>query len=158
MSVNKVIIVGHLGRDPESRTFDNGNAVCNFSVATSEKWKDKHTGEMREATEWHRIQTSGKLAEICQQWLKKGSLVYIEGSLRTRKWEDKDGQERSVQEVRADVMKMLGAKNTGSESSAGQAEKRSPAPARQNTQQSQSPATSHSGSSGFDDMDDDIPF
>lgn len=105
--VNKVILVGTLGRDPESRTFDNGGSVCNFSIATSEAWKDKQTGEPREETEWHRIVCNGRLAEIAQQYLKKGSKVYIEGSLRTRQWKDKDGVDRYQTEVRASSLQML---------------------------------------------------
>lgn len=107
--VNKVILVGTLGRDPESRTFDNGNSVCNFSIATSEQWKDKNTGEPVENTEWHRIQASGKLAEICQQYLKKGSKVYIEGSLKTREYES-EGTKKQITEIRATQMQMLGDK------------------------------------------------
>lgn len=105
--INKVILVGTLGRDPESKTFSNGGTVCNFSIATSEQWTDKVTGERREATEWHRIVANGRLAEICQQYLKKGSQVYIEGSLRTREWEDQ-GQKRYITEIRALEMQMLG--------------------------------------------------
>lgn len=107
--INKVILVGTLGRDPESRTFDNGNSVCNFSIATSEQWKDKNTGEPVENTEWHRIQASGKLAEICQQYLKKGSKVYIEGSLKTREYES-EGTKKQITEIRASQMQMLGDK------------------------------------------------
>ncbi len=107
--VNKVILVGTLGRDPESRTFDNGNSVCNFSIATSEQWKDKNTGEPVENTEWHRIQASGKLAEICQQYLRKGSKVYIEGSLKTREYES-EGTKKQITEIRASQMQMLGDK------------------------------------------------
>lgn len=116
--VNKVILVGALGRDPESKTFDNGGSLCNFSIATSESWNDKNTGERQEITEWHRIVVNGKLAGVCQQYLKKGSKVYIEGSLRTRKWTDKDGQERYQTEIRADSMQMLGDKGDSSNSNA----------------------------------------
>ena len=109
-SVNKVILVGNLGRDPEVRYTASGDAMCNFSIATTESWKDKASGERRELTEWHRVSLFGKLAEIAGQYLKKGSQVYIEGSLRTRKWTDKDGQEKYTTEIRGDEMKMLGSR------------------------------------------------
>ena len=142
-SVNKVIIVGNLGADPESRFAPSGDAICNISVATTESWKDKQTGEKKEATEWHRVGFYGKLAEIAGQYLKKGSQVYIEGSLRTRKWQDKTGQDRYTTEIRADVMKMLGGKSEGQQQSAAP---RQQAPQRQ---QMAPPAG---------DFDDDIPF
>ena len=106
--INKVIIVGHLGNDPEMRSMPNGDAVANISVATSEAWTDKNTGERREVTEWHRIVFYRKLAEICGQYLKKGAQVYIEGRLRTRKWQDQNGQDRYTTEIQGDVMQMLG--------------------------------------------------
>ena len=106
--INKVIIVGHLGNDPEMRSMPNGEAVANISVATSEAWTDKNTGERREVTEWHRIIFYRKLAEICGQYLKKGAQVYIEGRLRTRKWQDQNGQDRYTTEIQGDVMQMLG--------------------------------------------------
>ncbi len=106
--INKVIIVGHLGNDPEMRSMPNGEAVANISVATSEAWADKNTGERREVTEWHRIVFYRKLAEICGQYLKKGAQVYIEGRLRTRKWQDQNGQDRYTTEIQGDVMQMLG--------------------------------------------------
>ncbi|EME4829875.1 single-stranded DNA-binding protein [Acinetobacter baumannii] len=105
--VNKVILVGTLGANPESRTFPNGGSVCQFSIATSEKWQNKQTGDWIEQTEWHRIVANNRLGEIAQQYLKKGSKVYIEGSLRTRKWNDQNGQERYSTEVRADNLQML---------------------------------------------------
>ena len=105
--VNKVILVGTLGANPESRTFPNGGSVCQFSIATSEKWQNKQTGDWIEQTEWHRIVANNRLGEIAQQCLKKGSKVYIEGSLRTRKWNDQNGQERYSTEVRADHLQML---------------------------------------------------
>lgn len=107
-SINKAILIGHLGKDPDSRFTATGDAVCTLSLATSESWKDKTTGEKKEATEWHRVTAFGKLAEICGQYLKKGSLVYIEGKIQTRKWQDKDGQDKYTTEIRADTMKMLG--------------------------------------------------
>ena len=106
--INKVIIVGHVGNDPEMRSMPNGEAVANISVATSEAWTDKNTGERREVTEWHRIVFYRKLAEICGQYLKKGAQVYIEGRLRTRKWQDQNGQDRYTTEIQGDVMQMLG--------------------------------------------------
>ena len=106
--INKVIIVGHLGNDPEVRQFSNGGSVTNISVATSEQWTDKQSGEKREATEWHRISLFNRLGEIAAQYLRKGSKVYIEGSLRTRKWQDQNGQDRYITEIRADSMQMLG--------------------------------------------------
>jgi single-strand DNA-binding protein len=107
-SVNKVIIVGNLGRDPEMRTFPSGDRVANVTIATTDRWKDKQSGEMKEATEWHRVVFNGRLAEIAGQYLRKGSQVYVEGSLRTRKWTDKDGVEKYTTEIRADQMQMLG--------------------------------------------------
>lgn len=107
-SVNKVILVGNLGKDPETRYAPSGDAICNVSIATTESWKDRSTGEKREATEWHRVVFFGKLAEIAGQYLRKGSSVYIEGSLRTRKWQDKEGRDQYTTEIRADEMKMLG--------------------------------------------------
>lgn len=109
--VNKVIIVGHLGNDPEVKTFANGGSLTNISVATSEQWTDKNTGEKREATEWHRIVLNNRLGEIAAQYLRKGSAVYIEGSLRTRKWQDQNGQDRWSTDIRADRMQMLGGRN-----------------------------------------------
>ena len=109
-SVNKVLIIGNLGKDPETRYMPSGDAVTNFSVATTDKWKDKQSGEQKETTEWHRISTFGKLAEIAGQYLKKGSQVYIEGSLRTRKWTDSNGQEKYSTEIKADLLQMLGGK------------------------------------------------
>lgn len=108
--VNKVILIGTLGKDPETKTFSNGGSVTNFSIATSERWKDKNTGEMKDQTEWHSIVLNNKLGEIAQQYLRKGSKVYIEGSLRTRKWQDQNGQDRYTTEIRGDQMQMLGDK------------------------------------------------
>jgi single-strand DNA-binding protein len=106
-NVNKVTVMGVLGRNPETKQFPNGGSVTTFSVATTEFWKDKTTGERKEATEWHRIATSNRLAEIASKYLKKGSKVYIEGSLRTRKWKDQSGADREIVEVRADVLQLL---------------------------------------------------
>jgi single-strand DNA-binding protein len=128
-SVNKVIIVGNLGRDPETRTFPSGDQVCNVTIATTDKWKDKQSGEMREATEWHRVTFSGRLAEIAAQYLTKGAQVYVEGQIRTRKYTDKDGVEKYATEIRADQMQMLGSKER---SEAPREQQR--APARQQSQ------------------------
>ena len=105
--VNKVIIIGHLGAEPETRQFSNGGSVTNISVATSEQWTDKQTGEKREATEWHRIVLFNRLGEIAAQYLRKGSQVYIEGSLQTRKWQDQNGQDRYITEIKANNMQIL---------------------------------------------------
>ncbi|MDO5768508.1 MAG: single-stranded DNA-binding protein [Psychrobacter sp.] len=113
--VNKVIIIGHLGNDPETKQFSNGGSVTNISVATSEQWTDKQTGEKREATEWHRVTLFNRLGEIAAQYLRKGSQVYIEGSLRTRKWQDQNGQDRYSTEIKADNMQMLGGASGGSQ-------------------------------------------
>ena len=165
-SVNKIILVGNLGRDPEMRSFPNGDQVANITIATTDKWKDKATGDMKEATEWHRVVFNGRLAEIAGQYLRKGSQVYIEGSLRTRKWTDKDGAEKSTTEVRADQMQMLssrqgtGGGDEGGASSSGSYEARRAAPAaapRAPAPMAARPAPSKAAS-GFDDMDDDIPF
>jgi len=109
--VNKVILIGSLGKDPESRSTANGGAICNLSLATSESWKDKQTGKLEERTEWHRVSMFGRLAEIAQQFLSKGSKVYIEGSLRTRKWQDKDGKDNYTTEIVASEMQMLDGKS-----------------------------------------------
>ena len=108
--VNKVILVGTLGRDPETKTFPNGGSLTQFSIATSESWTDKNTGERKEHTEWHRIVASNRLGEIAQQYLKKGSKVYIEGKLKTRQWTDQNGQERYTTEISANELQMLGSK------------------------------------------------
>lgn len=152
-SVNKVIIVGNLGRDPEMRTFPSGDQVANVTVATTDKWKDKQTGEMKEATEWHRITFNGRLAEIAGQYLRKGSQVYVEGSLRTRKWTDQSGVEKYSTEIRADSLQMLGGRQDAAPATAPAAR---PAPPPQ--RQAPAPAPRGSTGSGFDDMDSDIPF
>ena len=165
-SVNKVILIGNLGADPESRFAPSGDAICNIRLATTENWRDKNTGERREATEWHRVSFYGKLAEIAGQYLRKGSQVYIEGSLRTRKWQDKDGQDRYTTEIRADEMKMLGRREggdapmRGGEGGGWDAGAQS-APARQAAapaQRAQPQSAPPQQSGGFGDFDDDIPF
>jgi single-strand DNA-binding protein len=112
MSVNKVLLVGYLGADPEMRSFSNGDAVCNLRLATNESWNDRQTGERHEATEWHRVVLYRKLAEIAQKYLRKGSRIYVEGKIRHRKWQDKDGMERTTTEIEAASMTMLDAKET----------------------------------------------
>lgn len=153
-SVNKVILIGNLGKDPETRYLPSGEAVTSFSIATSETWKDKTSGEKKEATEWHRISAFGKLAEICGEYLRKGSQVYIEGALRTRKWQDKEGQDRYTTEIRADQMRMLGSRGGGEGGGGGGMREPSAAPSGGSA--SKAPAKKSGGS--FDDMDDDIPF
>ncbi len=152
MSLNQAQIIGRLGKDPEVRYLPNGDAVANFSLATSERWKDKATGEAKEATEWHRITMFGRVAEVAGEYLKKGALVFVQGKLVTRKYTDKDGIERYSTEVRADTMKMLGGRD---DQAGGQAPADRPARAPAAAQR-QAPAPA--GGSGFDDMDDDIPF
>ncbi|MEY4694028.1 MAG: Single-stranded DNA-binding protein [Pseudomonadota bacterium] len=163
-SVNKVIIVGNLGRDPETRYLPSGDAVSNINVATTDRYKDKATGEMKEATEWHRISFFGKLAEIAGQYLKKGSQVYVEGSLRTRKYTDKDGIEKFATEIRGETMQMLGGRQgmggPADEGAGGGYAPRQAAPAqRPASAPAQRPAAAAKpAASSFDDMDDDIPF
>ena len=144
--VNKVILIGNLGKDPESRSLPSGGAVCNVTVATTDGWKDKQTGEKKEHTEWHNVVFFDRLAEIAGQYLKKGSKVYIEGSLRTRKWQDKEGKDRYTTEVRANDMQMLDSKGAGG--GAGSYERSEPRAERA----SAAPAVAEK------DLDDDIPF
>lgn len=147
--VNRVTLLGTLGRDPESKTFPNGGSLCQFSIATSEAWTDKNSGERKEQTEWHRIVFNNRLAEIAQQYLKKGSKVYIEGSLRTRQWTDQNGQERYTTEVRGDSMQMLDSPNQGQQSQ----------PAQQGGYgQPKQPERPHRPSVPPAGLDDDLPF
>lgn len=139
--VNKVIIVGRLGQDPEIRYMPDGKAVANLSVATSESWKDKQTGQKQEKTEWHRIVIFGKLAEIAGEYLSKGSQAYFEGKLQTRKWQDKNGQDKYTTEIISNTMQMLDTKGGSS-----------------NNQQQQSQPPAQQPAQGFDDFDDDIMF
>lgn len=188
-SINKVILVGNLGRDPEMRSFPNGDQIANVTIATTDRWRDRNTGENKEATEWHRVVFHGRLAEVVGQYLRKGSQVYVEGSIRTRKWTDpQSGQERYATEIRADAMQMLGARqgsgnqNSGHNTGYGDegyadsngydqpptprrpaAPPRSPAPQRSAPTTTPAAATTpppppRTAASGFDDMDDDIPF
>ena len=157
-SVNKVIILGNLGADPESRFAPSGDAVCNIRVATSEAWKDKATGERKEATEWHRVSFYGNLAEIAGQYLRKGSQVYIEGSLRTRKWQDKEQKDHYSTEIIADQMQMLGGRGGGmgggsqdeGDSYQGGASESRPARKPQ--------AKAQAATADSPEFDDDIPF
>ncbi|MDZ7644850.1 MAG: single-stranded DNA-binding protein [Woeseiaceae bacterium] len=142
--INKVIVVGNLGQDPETRYMPSGAAVTNMTVATNETWKDKQTGEQKERTEWHRVAMFGRLAEIAAEYLRKGSQVYIEGKLRTRKWQDKQGNDRYTTEIIADEMQMLGGRSGGG----------APAMSGSGPSGPSGPAPAPSG----DDFDDDIPF
>lgn len=150
-SVNKVIIVGNLGKDPETRYLPSGDAVTNITVATTDKYKDKTTNEMKEQTEWHRITFFGKLAEVVAQYQKKGSAIYVEGKLRTRKWTDNAGVEKYSTDIIADSMQMLGGRmsDSGASSSSNSYKERNDAP-------SHLPSSAPSSSLGA--MDDDIPF
>jgi single-strand DNA-binding protein len=165
-SVNKVILIGNLGRDPEVRYLPSGAAVCNLRLATTRTWKNKDSGERQEETEWHTVSLFDRQAEIAGEYLKKGRSVYIEGRLRTRKWTDKEGQERYSTEVVAENMVLLGGRegggmgggmgaDDGGAPSAPQGA-RSAAPAARGAAPAGKPAAK--GSTGFDDMDDDIPF
>jgi single-strand DNA-binding protein len=152
--VNKVIIVGNLGNDPDTKYMPSGSAVTNLSVATNESWKDKKTGEQKDRTEWHRVAMFGRLAEIAAEYLRKGSQIYIEGKLRTRKWQDKQGNDRYTTEVIADEMQMLGGRGDTPSMGGGGGGGRSsggPPPAGP-------PQDSGGGSGPADEFDDDIPF
>ncbi|WP_441280649.1 single-stranded DNA-binding protein [Tardiphaga sp. 862_B3_N1_1] len=154
-SVNKVIVLGNVGRDPEVRTFPSGDQVANVTVATTEKWRDKNSGEPKEATEWHKLVFNGKLAEIVAKYVKKGSQIYVEGMLKTRKWTDQaSGQERYATEIRVDTMQLLGGRPDGA---AAPAPAQAPAAPRQQQQRAAAPAPARA-QGGFDDMDSDIPF
>lgn len=163
-SVNKVILIGNLGRDPETRYAPSGSAICNVRIATTRNWKDKASGEKREETEWHSVVFYDRLAEIAGEYLKKGRPVYVEGRLKTRKWQDKDGQDRYTTEIIAESMQLLGSRDGGGDDAGGYS--REPA-----AQGAPARAPARSGGAGgapggapggkapnFDDMDDDIPF
>ena len=159
-SVNKVILVGNLGRDPETRYMPDGGAITNISIATTATWKDK-SGEKQEQTEWHRVAFFGKLAEIAGEYLKKGSQVYVEGKLRTRKWQDKDGVDKYTTEVLADSMQMLGSRQGmggGDSGGGGEHQGSSSRPSAGGGSSPSKPDASKGGAAKFDDMDDDIPF
>lgn len=163
-AINKVILIGNIGKDPEVRYTPNGNAICNVSVATTRTWKDKTSGDKQEEVEWHRVVFYDRLAEIAGEYLKKGRPIYVEGRLKTRKWQNKEGQDVYTTEVIANEMQMLGGREGmgggdegGGGGGGGNDNSRpasAPAPA------SRPPATKPAGkpSTGFDDMDDDIPF
>jgi len=136
--LNKAQIIGRVGRDPEVRYLTSGDAVVNISLATTERWKDKSSGETKEATEWHRVNLFGRLAEIAGQYVQQGSLIYIEGKIKTRKWKDKDGTEKYTTEIFGESLKLLSSK--------------------QGTQPREEKPKPESKGSGFDDMDDSIPF
>ena len=175
-SINKVILIGNLGRDPEVRYTPNGNAVCNIAIATSRNWKDKTSGDKMEETEWHRVVFYDRLAEIAGEYLKKGRPVYVEGRLKTRKWQDKEGKDNYTTEIVADNMQMLGGREgAGGDDASGQARgsardrgdfdggERSSNAARPPQRpaakpEAARPAAAQKTSTGFDDMDDDIPF
>jgi single-strand DNA-binding protein len=157
-SVNKVILVGNLGRDPETKYMPDGAALTNASIATSYNWTDKASGEKKEETEWHRVVFRGRLAEIAGEYLKKGSQVYVEGRLRTRKWQDKEGQDRYTTEIVVDSMQMLGSRaGAGEPRGEGRGE-----PMAARSAESKAPAAAAAGAAKkpgkFDDMEDDIPF
>ncbi len=171
-SINKVILIGNLGRDPEVRYTPNGAAVCNVSVATTRNWKDKNSGDKMEETEWHRVVFYDRLAEIAGEYLKKGRPVYVEGRLKTRKWQDKDGKDNYTTEIVAEQMQLLGGRegggggNYGGQSQGGdesfsrEAPEPSSRPAGRPaaSRPAPAPAPAAKSSTGFDDMDDDIPF
>ena len=150
--VNKAIIVGNLGRDPEVRYSANGNAIANATVATTDSWRDKQTGDRQEKTEWHRVVFFGRLAEIAGEYLRKGSQVYIEGRLQTRKWEDQNGQERYTTEIVANDMQMLGSRGAGVDSSGGRDSGSGGSASGGGSSPAGQPGT------GEMDLDDDIPF
>ena len=159
-SINKVILVGNLGRDPETRYMPEGGAVTNVSIATTDTWKDKTSGEKKEASEWHRVVFFNRMAKIAGEYLKKGSQVYVEGRLRTRKWQDKEGQDKYTTEIVCDTMQMLGGRQGmgeggGRGADRGDAgESRGGAPAESRP----APAGAKKPAGKFDDMEDDIPF
>ena len=170
-SINKVILIGNLGRDPEVRYTPNGNAICNISVATTRNWKDKTSGDKVEETEWHRVVFYDRLAEVAGEYLKKGRPVYVEGRLKTRKWQDKEGKDVYTTEVIADNMQLLGGRegmgggdaggDSGYDQAGGSRGESRAAPAARSAPPASRPAPTKpapKSSTGFDDMDDDIPF
>ena len=152
--INKVILVGNLGKDPEIRYSASGAAIANITIATSDNWKDKQTGEKQERTEWHRVVFFNRLAEVVGEYLKKGSQVYVEGRLQTRKWQDKEGQDRYTTEIIASEMQMLGSRGVPASGVQG-----NPMPDRtQRPSANPAPPPPQDNSGGFDNFDDDIPF
>ncbi|RTL37437.1 MAG: single-stranded DNA-binding protein [Burkholderiales bacterium] len=172
-SVNKVILIGNLGRDPELRYNPNGGAWCTISLATTRNWKNRETGERQEETEWHRVVFNDRLAEIAGEYLKKGRPVYVEGRLKTRKWQDKEGRDTYTTEIIADQMQLLGGREGGGgedmgggggysrgggDDMGGGAPRAAARPAAPRPAPQRAPAPAPKASTGFDDMDDDIPF
>jgi len=153
--INKVILIGNLGADPETRAMPSGSQVANLRIATSESWRDKTSGEQQERTEWHRVALFGRLAEIAAEYLRKGSQVYIEGKIRTRKWQDKEGKDRYTTEIIADQMQMLGGRGGGGGASSEPRSSSRPAPASED--RSAAPVD-EGGGGGGGEFDDDIPF
>jgi single-strand DNA-binding protein len=147
--VNKVILIGHLGQDPQSRAMPSGKAVVNLRLATSDQWRDKQTGENKESTEWHNVVMFDRLAEIAAEYLRKGSQIYIEGRIRTRKWQDREGQDRYTTEIVANEMQMLGGRGGG--------ERNMGAPDR-SRERSEEPAPRAEAAGVAESFDDDIPF
>jgi single-strand DNA-binding protein len=162
--VNKVILIGNLGKDPEVRYTANSNAVANVTIATSEQWKDKQSGQTQERTEWHNVVFYSRLAEIVGEYLKKGSQIYVEGSLRTRKWQDKEGRDRYTTEIIASEMQMLGGRGAGGGTAEYSQEYSGGGRSSGGSQGggygggSSAPAPAAGGGGNFDDFDDDIPF
>jgi single-strand DNA-binding protein len=157
-SVNKVILVGNLGRDPETRYMPDGAAITNVSLATTFAWNDKQSGEKKEETEWHRIVFRGRLAEIVGEYLKKGSQVYVEGRLRTRKWQDKEGHDRYTTEIVGDTMQMLGSRAGAGEARGEARREAQPEPKGEAPAKAAAKAAADKPAGKFDDMEDDIPF
>ncbi|KQW68779.1 MULTISPECIES: single-stranded DNA-binding protein [unclassified Methylibium] len=171
-SINKVILIGNLGRDPEVRYTPSGSAVCNISLATTRNWKNKDSGDKVEETEWHRVVFYDRLAEIAGEYLKKGRPVYVEGRLKTRKWQDKDGVEKYTTEIIAEQMQLLGGREgmgggddgggggySRGDEGGGEAPQRAARPPQRPAASRQAPAAApQKSATGFDDMDDDIPF
>ena len=151
--VNKVILVGTLGKDPETKTFANGGSLTQFSIATSESWTDKNSGERKEQTEWHNIVLQNRLGEIAQQYLKKGSKVYIEGSLNTRKWTDQNGQERYTTQIKGNQLQMLDSANGNNQQQAQQ-----PKPQQQQNSYAAKPQQAYKPQNGGGEIEDDLPF
>ena len=156
--INKVILVGNLGKDPEGKFMPNGNAVTNITIATSESWKDKQTGQQQERTEWHKVVFSNRLAEIASEYLKKGSKVYLEGALRTRKWQAQDGQDRYTTEIVANEMQMLDSRGGSSEYAAPATVSESNTPQQQIDVGTANKSSSKPQDSVSNTFDDDIPF
>ena len=152
-SVNKVILLGNVGKDPEVRYNPNGVAWCALAVATTRNWKNRETGERQEETEWHRVVFNDRLAEIVGEYVKKGKPLYVEGRLKTRKWQDKEGRDTYTTEIIADQLQLLGGRDEGSDGA-----QRAASPAQRPSAAPRAPAPAPKAATGFDDMDDDIPY